>query len=256
MKQVIVALLFLFISNFSFSQETSYVVNGATANLRSGPSTKSKIIGVLKKGDIVGVTTLEDTPDWVFVTYYGYEGYVNIKLLMPLEENDKYKNWRSVDVRTGDDYNCENIRPEFDETAKNKLIIKTGYNSDVVVKLMNMNDVCIRISYIRAGDTYTMSNIPLGNYYLKTAYGKDYRQSIENDQCKVRFLRNPIYKKGEQILSFTKEYEGTTRQGSRSYESYQYSYYELRLDVDLRSSLQDDNKKFNTKKITEKDFNN
>lgn len=256
MKQLVIALLFLLISNFSYSQELSYVVTGATANLRAEPSTKSKIIGVLKKGDIVGVTILDDTPDWAFVTYYGYEGYVSIKLLMQLDEYDKYKNWKSIDVRTGDDYNCENIRPEFDETAKNKLIIKTGYNLDVVVKLMDMNDVCVRISYIRAGDTYTMQNIPLGNYYLKTAYGKDYRQSIENDQCKVRFLRNPIYKKGEQILSFTKEYEGKTYQGNRTYDSYQYSYYELSLDVDMKRMVLDDSKKFNTRKISEKEFNN
>lgn len=256
MKQVIVALLFLFISNFSFSQETSYVVNGATANLRSGPSTKSKIIGVLKKGDIVGVTTLEDTPDWVFVTYYGYEGYVSTKLLMPLEENDKYKNWSSVGARTGDDYNCENIRPEFDESAKNRLLIRTGYNADVVVKLMNMDDVCVRISYIRSGDSYTMKNIPLGDYYLKTAYGKDYRQSIENDQCKVRFLRNPIYQKGDQILSFRKEYTGKSYEGTSVYDNYQFTSYELELDVDLKRSLLSSKDKFNTKKITEKDFNN
>ncbi len=256
MKQIIVALLFLFVSKFSFSQETSYVVTSATANLRSGPSTKSKIVGVLSKGDIVGVSLLEDTPEWVYVTYYGYEGYMSIKLLTSLDESDKYKNWSSIGARTGDDYNCENIRPEFDESAKNRLVIRTGYNSDVVVKLMNMDDVCVRISYIRAGDTYTMKNIPLGSYYLKTAYGKDYRQSIENDQCKVRFLRNPIYQKGDQLLSFRKEYTGKSYQGTTAYENYQFSYYELDLDVDLKRSLMSNKDKFNTKKISEKDFNN
>jgi hypothetical protein len=175
---------------------------------------------------------------------------------MIIDENVKYKNWSSVDARTGDDYNCENIRPEFDESAMNRLVIKSGYNADVVVKLMNMDDICVRISYIRAGDSYTMKNIPLGTYYLKTAYGKDYRQSIENDQCKVRFLRNPIYQKGDQLLSFRKVNLGKSYEGTKVYDNYNYTSYELELDVDLKRSILSDKDKFNTKKITEKDFNN
>ncbi len=66
-------------------------------------------------------------------------------------------------VYTGDDFNCENIQPQYDTSIDNELIINVGYTSDVVVKHMNYSGLCIRISYIKAGDKYSMKNIPLGD---------------------------------------------------------------------------------------------
>ena len=66
------------------------------------------------------------------------------------------------------------------------------------------DDYCIRIAYVRSNEFYKMENIPEGHYYLKIAYGSDYRQKIENGQCKVRFVRNAEYEKGEENLSFYK----------------------------------------------------
>jgi hypothetical protein len=255
MKKLLISLIFLSILNISSAQEISYVVTSLTANLRLEPSVKSKIIGTLKQGEIVGVTKVIDNPDWVFVTYYGNEGYMSSKLLTPLDEYAKYKNWNSLSAKTGDEYNCDNIHPEYDYAMDNSLMIICGNDADVVVKLMDLSDNCIRISYIKAGDTYTMKNIPLGTYYLKTAYGKDYRQSIENEQCKIKFLRNPIYKKGDQYLNFTKEYTGKTIEGSKEVSHYQLSYYKLELNIDMKSSLLPSKNNLKTSKISEKEFN-
>jgi hypothetical protein len=120
---------------------------------------------------------------------------------------------------------------------------------------MILSNNCVRISYIKAGDSYTMKNIPLGTYYLKTAYGKDYRQSIENDQCQIRFLRNPVYKKGDQYLNFTEEYTGKTIEGNKEISHYQFSYYELELNLDMKNSLMSSNHSLKTTKISEKEFN-
>ncbi len=254
MKQLITILLFIFCIK-GYSQETSYVIIGQSANLRSQPNTKSKILGTLSLGEVVGGTRLENNTDWVLVTYYGDEGYINTSLLKPLDEHEKYKNWSKVNAKTGDDYNCENIQPEFDTQIDNSLNIRCGFESDVIVKLINSNDICIRISYIKAGESYSMKNIPLGTYYLKTAYGKDYRQSIENEQCKVRFLRNPIYKKGDQLLRFTKEFTGKTIEGNQEITHYQFSFYDLELNLDMKRSLMSNKDRLITSKISEKEFN-
>ena len=49
---------------------------GGTANLREGPSTVYKILGVLKRGD--RITVIEESDDWYLIrTEDGTEGYVS-----------------------------------------------------------------------------------------------------------------------------------------------------------------------------------
>jgi hypothetical protein len=255
MKKLLTILLFIFCIK-GYSQEISYVITSQSANLRSQPNTKSKIIGTLTFGEIVGGAILEENTEWIFVTYYGNEGYINTRLLKPLDDHEQYKKWSKINAKTGDAYNCENIQPEFDTQIDNSLNIRCGFESDVIVKLMNLNDVCVRISYIRSGESYSMKNIPLGTYYLKTAYGRDYRQSVENDQCVVKFLRNPIYNKADQLLKFSKNYKGKTIEGNKEITHYEFSYYNLELNLNMKTSLMFNKDKLLTSKISEKEFNN
>src|SRR5690606_32662549 len=122
---------------------------------------------------------------------------------------DDLADWAPIAYRTGSTPECENVTPRYDRSMDNFLRIKVGSNTDVVVKMMQIGtygDECIRIVYVRAADTYEIKNIPEGRYYLKIAYGKDYRQRLEDGKCQVRFVKNALYEKGTDILDYNKEH--------------------------------------------------
>ena len=246
-----IVFVILFVST-NYAQE-SYVVNSKTINVRKEASIKSETLGTIPQGEIVTVINSEN-PDWWLITYYGNEGYVSSKLLITLENSTKYSSYKKVEATTGDNFNCDNIQPQYDTSIDNELIIRVGNNSDAVVKLMTYSDVCIRISYIKGGDSYTMKNIPLGDYYLKIAYGKDFRKSTNDNQCIVKFLRDPVYKKGEKNLKFEKTRKENKVIGGKEYSNYDISYFELTLNNEFEKGISK-GKTFNSKKITEKDFN-
>ena len=254
MKKIITKILFLLvllISNYVTYSQESYVVKGKSVNVREKPNAKSKIIGRIAGGEIVSVVST-DNHDWWLISYYGNDGYVSSKLLMTLEKSNQYKNWKKVSANTGDNPECENISPKYDYNLKTKLIIHVGNYADVVVKLMSYSGNCIRIVYIKSGDDYTIENIPEGYYYLKLAYGKDYRQSIENGQCKVKFMRDATYKKGSEKLDFYKIKKQNTVEGDYEYENWEIPSYELSLNVKY---TQGGFNSFSSNKISEGEFN-
>ncbi len=242
----------LFFVSINYAQE-SYVVNAKTVNVRKEANIKAEILGTINQGEVVSVINT-DNEDWWLISYYGTEGYVSSKLLISIEQSQKYKSWQKVDANTGDDFNCENIQPQYDTSIDNELIINVGYTSDVVVKLMNYSGLCIRISYIKAGDKYSMKNIPLGDYYLKIAYGKEFRKLTQDNQCIVKFLRDAVYEKGEQNLAFRKTRNGTRTVGDKEYANYDISYFELSLNLEFAKGSGKGNS-FSSKKISENDFN-
>ena len=82
----------------------------------------------------------------------------------------------------------------------NYLEVYVGSGTDVSIKIMNLNtDKCIRYVFINSGSSYTINNIPEGRYYLKIAYGKNWLSKVESGQCIGKFIRNPMYEKGEDI---------------------------------------------------------
>jgi hypothetical protein len=167
-------------------------------------------------------------------------GYVAAQYL----EKDPLAGWDPVNYRTGATPACENVTPRHDHSLDNFLRVIVGNNTDVVVKLMKMGaygDECIRIVYVRSGDTYNLKNIPEGRYYLKIAYGKDYRQRMENGLCKVRFAKGALYEKGTDMLDYTKRYvPGGWEEPS----------FELTLNV-----ISTHHNTFNAGTITEDEFN-
>ncbi len=55
-----------------------------------------------------------------------------------------------------------------------KIIVENNYNEDVVVVLLDKNDVIIRNHYVRSHSKYSISNIPVGNYYWLLMKGVDW----------------------------------------------------------------------------------
>ena len=109
--------------------------------------------------------------------------------------------------------------------------------------ILNLNtEKCVRYVFINSGSTYTIRNIPEGRYYLKIAYGKNWLSIVENGQCIGKFIRNPMYEKGEDIMDFNIK---NTAQG--------YSIPSFKLELDVLSTGV--NNSFNSKNISESEFN-
>lgn len=253
MMKNILLILFCFISVSVYAQD-SFVVNTPTLNVRTQPNTKAEIIGKLASGDVVSVTE-SDNPDWYKISFYGTEGYVSSKYLITLEASEQYKDWEKESASTGDKPECENINPQYDYDLDNQLLIHVGKNIDVVVKLMNSYGDCIRISYIEAGDDYSIKNIPEGIYYLKIAYGKDFRKYTKDGQCLVKFMRDAVYEKGSEKLDYYKVKKPDTREGDYIVEHWSLPSFELSLDVEFTAMSLKDSKDFHSNKISETEFN-
>ena len=162
---------------------------------------------------------------------------------------EQYKDWDTTEYETGETPECLNIVPEFDYSLDNYLKVNNvGSNSEAVVKLIkidnpNGEELTYRIAYIQNGDNHYMRNVPSGKYYLKIAYGTDWRETTENGNCYGKFIQNPQYERGGDIVDFTP---------IRTSSGMDVPSYELSLDVDHSGN----SNSLETEDISEKDFNN
>lgn len=171
-----------------------------------------------------------------------------------LQIENQYKDWDKKDYATGSSPRGYKYKPVYDYSVNNRLTVTVGPNTDVVVKLCRfMTGKCIRYVYIRASETYNIKNIPLGKYYLKIAYGTDWRQKIINGVYVGKFVRDALYEKGSDTLDFCKVTEGEERVGDNLYSRYSLMSYSLRLNV--TTMLLNDGSNLTTKEIPEADFN-
>ncbi len=121
---------------------------------------------------------------------------------------DKYSNWEKKTYKSGATPKSFNFKGKFDYKLDNYLKIKVGKNTEVVVKLYKMgkterDDELVRVTYINTNTTQFIRNIPEGEYYLKIAYGRDWRETTKNGKRYGTFTKNALYEKGEQILDFS-----------------------------------------------------
>lgn len=242
MQTIFTSLLFL-LTVIAVSAQTSeqYLVSSQTLNMRSGQGKEYEIVITLSQGD--GVSVLEKNQNgWWLVDYNGTQGYVFSELL----KKDPYSGWDKKDYQSGVTPECENVDPQYDYKIDNYLKVNAGSNTDVVIKLMKQSyydDICIRIIYIRSGETYYLKNIPEAKYYLKIAYGKDWRQKIVDGQCYTKFMKNAQYEKGTEILDYNVE---------KLYDRERVPSFELSLDV---ITTKHDENTFNSNDISESEFN-
>lgn len=241
MKNAIKLILFFLAIGLTVYGSDQFIVASSKLNIRDGAGTQYDVLLSLAKGDVVKLIEKVDS-EWWYVDYDNTQGYVYSKYLTK-DPNDE---WSIKNYQSGVTPDCENINPRYDYKIDNYLKIEVGSNTDVVIKLMKNNsyddDECIRIVYIRSNDVYYLKNIPEGQYYLKVAYGKDYRQKVVDNRCYSKFMKNGIYEKGSDILNFN-----ITHLSDRD----QIPYFELYLDV--RSSVRANS--FDTNKISEAEFN-
>jgi hypothetical protein len=152
--------------------------------------------------------------------------------------------WVQEGMENGLMPDCYNFKPESDKSIDNRLEINVGGGTDVVLKLMNVEtEKCIRYVFVNSGSSYQIRNVPQGVYYLKIAYGKDWISKIVNGQCIGRFMRNPMYEKGVDVMDFTIQ---------NTFDGYSIPSFSLSLDV-ISSNLSNS---FISHNISEADFNN
>ncbi|CAM4009676.1 J domain-containing protein [Flavobacterium weaverense] len=114
--------------------------------------------------------------------------------------------WQEQDISNGQLSPCYNFKPKKGK-INNYLEIVVGGGTDVAVKVMNLKtEKCIRYIFINSSSSYKIKNLPEGQYYLKIAYGKNWISKIVNDQCIGKFIRNPMYEKGEDILDYNRQH--------------------------------------------------
>ena len=150
--------------------------------------------------------------------------------------------WEEQFIDNGQLSSCYNFTPKRGK-IDNYLEIVVGASTDVAIKVMNLKtEECIRYVFINSGSTYKIRNIPQGQYYLKIAYGKDWFSKVIDGQCIGKFIRNPLYEKGEDILDYNiqKHSDGNTVPS-------------FRLSLDVIST--NTSNSFNSANISADDFN-
>ncbi len=194
-------LFYLILINTSAAQiSEQYVVTAPTASLRSGEGKKEPVLATLAKNDVVQVIKT-NTNGWWYVDYNGTQGFIIAQFLKKRSD----EGWISRKYETGDTPACDNAIAEYDKNLDNHLKVTVNSNSDVVLKLMKKQaagDLCIRTLFIENNDFTVMKNIPEGKYYLKIAYGTDWRQKKIGGKCIGRFAENAQYEIGKQVLNF------------------------------------------------------
>lgn len=231
------------------AQETEEYLTNLTLNVRGGPGVNYPVIGQFPVGTTV-VLKAKHENGWWEVKTDDTEGFVASSFLT----FSHYTGWEKVENVSGKASECDNIGAQFDYDLDNYLRIVVGGGTDVVVKLMqirNGDEHCIRVAYISGGDTHEMRNIPEGRYYLKLAYGLDYRKRIVDGDCIMKFMRNALYEKGMEVLDFNLTRGPDKQEGKVVYETWSVPSYELALGV--HNFRTEDT--FPSRTISEHDFN-
>lgn len=83
--------------------------------------------------------------------------------------------WKNNQLNTGDSpYNNYFGRGIYNKSYENRIKIHNGQSTDVIVCLTEYYQPhrTIRNEYIRAGESFEMTSIPSGTYYLKSFFGR------------------------------------------------------------------------------------
>lgn len=249
MKKYILIILFWTMLISMHAQTQQFTVTAKTLNMRSGIGTNNPVVKKLSQGDIVNLVN-KSNQLWWQIEAEGELGYVFAKYLM-----EDLSGWEKTNYSSGTAPSCENINPKYDRKIDNLLRVNVGSGTDVVIKLMKIESYkneCIRIVYIRSGDVYDIKNIPEGQYFLKIAYGKDYRKKKIDGKCYVKFMKHALYEKGTEIFDFHLVKKPNTKVGNSIYENWEIPSFELSLDVIETIGI---SQSFNSSGISEAEFN-
>src|SRR5690554_4594664 len=131
--------IFLLLNNIIVNAQETYIVdNSAGIEVFDEDNTS---LGIIQKDEAVSVIQKLSNSKWK-IKYFGNIGFVNPQSLVLPENSVEYRGWEKEFLRSGNSPACHNIIPEYDYKVDNELSIKVGWNTDVVVKLYNLQDKC------------------------------------------------------------------------------------------------------------------
>jgi hypothetical protein len=150
--------------------------------------------------------------------------------------------WSEDEIQNGQLPACYNFKPKKGR-YDNYLEVTVGGGTDVAIKIMDKEtEKCVRYVFINSNSTHKIKKIPEGIYYLKIAYGKNWLSKVEDGRCNGKFIRNPLYEKGEDELNYYVR---------KDLNGYSIPSFSLQLDVISTNT----SNSFNSANITEEYFN-
>ena len=168
----------------------------------------------------------------------------------------EFTEWNTTSYESGITPDCSQTSPEYSDSLNNFLRIKVGANTDVIVRLMRIGepkDVCIRSVYVKSNESYEMRQIPEDVYYIKIAYGKDYREKNDSTGCIGKFFINQHFEKSKDLMDFTRAKQADRIIDGKKHEVWHLPTYEIFLDAS--ELMLDDKKTMNNNRISEQEFN-
>ncbi|MDH5474860.1 MAG: SH3 domain-containing protein [Cyclobacteriaceae bacterium] len=192
--------LILMIASIAYGQNQDvYQINVKSLVVHSKSNSDSKVIGRLNKGDAFIILSAKD--DWHEIKFGGKTGYI----LGPSLNQSEFWTKRASSKEVTTKMICEDFTEQYDQKLNNYLQVNAGADRDLVIKLIkhsSSNDDCIRSIYVEAGGEVKIRNIPEGKYYVKVAYGNNWKIDTINGICYGKFDSNAIYEKGADLFDF------------------------------------------------------
>ncbi|WP_339812060.1 J domain-containing protein [uncultured Imperialibacter sp.] len=140
-----------------------------------------------------------------------------------LERGKKPSKWKGNHLKTGDSpYNHYFGQGVYNKNYENRVKIHNGQGTDVVVCLTQYNSPyrTIRNEYIRTGESFEMTSIPNGTYYLKSFFGNDWNpDTLFMGEVRGFFETGAGFSKSDNYSDLL----------NIEQNNYQYSIYEITL---------------------------
>lgn len=239
MKYILSGLLLLVGLNL-FAQKDIYQINVKSLSVHAKADPDSRIVGELKKGDAFVLISVQD--NWHEIEFGKKTGFI----LGPSLNQGEFWTKRAGSAGETTKAICEDFESIYDSKLNNYLQINAGNDRDIVIKLMQQNpggDKCIRSAYVEAGNEMKIRNIPEGTYYVKVAYGNNWKVTRHNNICYGKFSDSAIYEKGADLFDFSV---------TKTDNGYQVPSYQLTLEIITNNP----DGKVVENQISEEEFNN
>lgn len=139
---------------------------------------------------------------------YGSSSKPSATAKSSVTREDKFLNWEKKTYKSGAvPKSFGKFKGKFDYKLDNYLKVVVGKNTDIVIKIVKMgktekDDETVRVAYINSNSTQYIRNLPVGEYYCVIAYGKEWKETIQNGKVKGSFTKNALYEKDPSILNY------------------------------------------------------
>lgn len=165
-------------------------VTSSALNLRQQPTTKSSVIGKLRRYQDIYKNISKSDNQWSYVqTEDNLKGYVSNKYIAKGSGNTAYLNDCKLKGLSRP-YNGQILKQVAQ--GKHQLVVNNNPGADVLVKLKNSSNKTVLSFYVRASQSAKV-NVPEGRYRFSYASGKDYSSSCGRFLTNMQASQDPSF---------------------------------------------------------------